>query len=104
MEAKISNNTFPSGAGTANSEQHDAVDGSTAVRVRISTPTNAPPPHGSREADIAEVERLARRYGREAQLALEGLLYWGLRWPFEVMATLVASGRKWEEDYYRPGP
>ena len=55
----------------------------------------------SSQADYAELERLARRYSREAQLAIEGALYWALRWPFELMATLVQAGRKWEEDYSR---
>ena len=72
------------------------------VRTRIVPPANGVQRPGSREADMAEAERLARRYGREAQLALEGLLYWGLRWPFELMGALVAAGRKWEEESNRP--
>jgi hypothetical protein len=50
------------------------------------------------------MDRLARRYSRELQLAAEGLLYWAVRWPFELMASLVQAGRKWEEEYYRPAP
>src|SRR6476620_7159763 len=74
----------------------------TTMRTRIAPPADGTPRPGRREADAADIDRLAQRYGREAQLALEGLLYWGLRWPFELMAALVASGRKWEEDYNRP--
>ena len=59
------------------------------------------PGAGNSQAEIAEFERLASRYSREAQLAIEGALYWALRWPFELMATLVQAGRKWEEDYSR---
>ena len=65
-------------------------------------PANGAPRPAGRGLDDAELERLAARYGREAQLALEGLLYWGLRWPFELMAALVAAGRKWEEESNRP--
>jgi hypothetical protein len=54
--------------------------------------------------DSSDVERLARRYRREAQLALEGALWWAVSWPFELMASLVNAGRKWEEDYFQPTP
>jgi hypothetical protein len=92
------------GAVPAASGQPDADIPFTTMRTRIAPPANGVPRPGSREADAADIDRLAQRYSREAQLALEGLLYWGLRWPFELMAALVASGRKWEEEYYRPGP
>jgi len=90
--------------GPSTPAMQDADVSSTTVRTRISAPASGAPRPGTREADEEELDRLARRYSREAQLALEGLLYWGLRWPFELMATLVESGRKWEEEYYRPGP
>ena len=38
--------------------------------------------------DSTDIERLARRYRREAQLALEGALWWAISWPFELMASL----------------
>jgi hypothetical protein len=72
------------------------------VRTRVPPAGNSAPPPGSADADDLEIERLARRYSREAQLAMEGLLYLSLRWPFELMAALVSAGRKWEEEYYRP--
>ena len=72
------------------------------VRTRIVAPANGTQRPGSSPEGMTETERLARRYGREAQLAVEGLLYWGMRWPFELMAGLVAAGRKWEEEYNRP--
>jgi hypothetical protein len=103
MESKNADTTSAGMVG-ATPAQHDTDTSSTAVRTRIAPPANGAPRAGTREADVAEMERLARRYSREAQLALEGLLYWGLRWPFELMAALVAGGRKWEEEYFRPGP
>jgi len=54
--------------------------------------------------DSTDIERLARRYRREAQLALEGALWWAVSWPFQLMASLVNAGRKWEEDYFQPTP
>ena len=75
-----------------------------AVRTRIAMPTGAAPRPSTRDADAAEIERLARRYSRETQLALEGLLFWALRWPFELLGALVTAGRRWEEDYNRPAP
>jgi|SRR5215212_5023982 len=93
------------GAGAGAKEQQDMLDiPFSTMGTRIAPPADAGPRPGSREGDAGEVERLARRYIRETQLAVEGLLYWGLRWPFELMATLVASGRKWEEESYRPAP
>jgi hypothetical protein len=55
-------------------------------------------------ADSSEIDRIARRYRREAQLALEGALWWAVSWPFELMGALVSAGRKWEEDYFQPTP
>ena len=52
-------------------------------------------------ADASEIDRLARRYRREAQLAVEGALWWAISWPFELMGALVSAGRKWEEDYFQ---
>ena len=80
----------------------DVDPASGTVRTRIVAPASGAPPPRSSTPDAAEVERMARRYSREAQLALEGLLYWGMRWPFELMAALVAAGRKWEEEANRP--
>ncbi len=54
--------------------------------------------------DPSEIDRLARRYRREAQLALEGAVWWAISWPFELMSALVSAGRKWEEDYFQPTP
>jgi hypothetical protein len=104
MESKNADTTSAQGMMSASSPPQDADVSSTSVRTRIAPPANSAPRNGSREVDSAEVNRLAQRYGREAQLALEGLLYWGIRWPFELMAALVAAGRKWEEEYYRPAP
>jgi hypothetical protein len=56
------------------------------------------------EADNAEFDRTVGRYSREAQLALEGVLYWALRWPFEFMAAMVRAGRKWEGEASRAAP
>jgi len=102
MEIKNNGNPAPIGTVPATATQQDMDSMSGAVRTRIAPPSSAVPRPGSREADAEEIERLARRYSRDAQLAVEGLLYWSLRWPFELMATLVAAGRKWEEDYNRP--
>jgi hypothetical protein len=55
-------------------------------------------------ADSSDIERLARRYRRDAQLALEGALWWAVSWPFELLGALVSAGRKWEEDYFQPTP
>jgi hypothetical protein len=108
---EIKNNGTPSptgtpgaGTGPAASIQQDIDSTYGAVRTRIAPPSSGLPRPGSRELDADEIERMARRYSRDAQLALEGLLYWSLRWPFELMATLVAAGRKWEEEYNRPAP
>src|SRR5688572_22639001 len=49
-----------------------------------------------------EVGKLVSRYSREAQLAAEGTLYWMLRWPFQLFAFLVRSGRQWEDEFSRP--
>src|SRR5262245_46576124 len=49
-----------------------------------------------------EVERLVARYSRETQLAVEGSLYWMMRWPFELFAALVRAGHQWEEEFSRP--
>jgi hypothetical protein len=92
----------PLAKGPTTPAQQDGDVSFTTGRPRIVPPIAGVPRTDSREADLAEAERLARRYAREAQLAPEGLLYWGMRWPFELLATLVASGRKWEEEYYRP--
>jgi hypothetical protein len=54
--------------------------------------------------DPSEVDALARRYRREAQLAVEGAVWWAISWPFELMSALVNAGRKWEEDYFQPAP
>src|SRR6476661_5012632 len=87
----------------ATQTQKDVEYSSTTVRERIAPPTAAGA--GARPAnsqiEMDEMERLRRRYAREAQLAVEGALYWALRWPFELMANLVSAGRKWEEEYYR---
>ena len=55
-------------------------------------------------ADSTEADRIARRYRREAQLALEGALWWAVSWPFELMGALVSAGRRWEEEYFQPTP
>ena len=102
METKNNGTPAPVVTGPVTATQQDMDSMSGATRTRITPPSNGMPRAGSRGADPEEIERLARRYSRDAQLALEGLLYWSLRWPFELMATLVASGRKWEEDYNRP--
>lgn len=52
----------------------------------------------------SEIDALARRYRREAQLAVEGAVWWAITWPFQLMSTLVNAGRKWEEDYFQPAP
>jgi len=51
-------------------------------------PTSASSGNGM-DLNTSEMDRLASRYGRDAQLAVEGLLYWGLRWPFELMAYSI---------------
>ena len=102
MESKNADTTSTQGVMGAAPTSQDADVSSTAVRTRIALPANSTARAGSSEVDSENVDRLARRYGREAQLALEGLLYWGLRWPFELMAALVEGGRKWEEEYFRP--
>ena len=89
-------------AGPATPAPQDGDVSFTTMRARITPPANGTPRPASKDLDAADIERLARRYSREAQLAAEGLLYWGLRWPFELMAALVSAGRKWEEEYYRP--
>ena len=52
-------------------------------------------------ADVG-LDPLGARYARETQLALEGLGAWLVAWPFQVMASLVRSGRAWEEQAVRP--
>jgi hypothetical protein len=104
MESNSSSTSPTAGTVGATPGQQDADAASTSVRTRIAMPANGAPRPGSADTGAADAERLARRYGREAQLALEGLLYWGLRWPFELMAALVEGGRKWEEQYNRPTP
>lgn len=90
----------------ATQTQNDVEYSTTTVRERIAPPTSTGA--GTRSAsspiEMDEMERLRRRYAREAQLALEGALYWAMRWPFELMANLVSAGRKWEEEYYRSAP
>jgi hypothetical protein len=53
-------------------------------------------------ADSAEIDRIARRYRREAQLALEGAVWWAVSWPFELMGALVSAGRKCVDDFFQP--
>jgi hypothetical protein len=88
---------------TAGSTKKDVEYSSTTKRERITGAAGgtARPSGAEANMDADEIDRLARRYSREAQLALEGALYWALRWPFELMAGLVSAGRKWEEEYYR---
>ena len=105
MENKVNGaptDTDAAGIGPRPAAPPDLDTSSGAVRTRVVAPAAGATRPGSSPADAAELERLARRYGREAQLAMEGLLYWGLRWPFELMAALVAAGRKWEEESNRP--
>src|SRR4051795_10188064 len=92
------------GVGPATPAQQDVDVSFSTTRTRIAQPTNAATRPGNHDAGVTDAERLARRYSREAQLAVEGLLYLGLRWPFELAAALVNAGRKWEEEYYRPTP
>src|SRR5262249_15791422 len=101
MESKNADATSAQGTLGAASIPQDIDVSSNSVRTRIAPPTSTAPLPGS-ATGTGDADRLARRYGREAQLALEGLLYWGIRWPFELMAALVDAGRKWEEEYYRP--
>jgi hypothetical protein len=111
---KTSNNPGANSTSIPAQTQTEVEYASTTVRERIDPPTSsaagAGPGTGPRmrtasaQADADEMDRLARRYSREAQLALEGALYWAIRWPFELMASLVSAGRKWEEEYYRSTP
>lgn len=99
---KTSNNM---GADTAAGPAQQGAEYSTTTRrERITGAMGGGALPAGTDADTGEIDRLARRYSREAQLALEGALYWALRWPFELMAVLVSSGRKWEEEYYRSAP
>jgi len=102
------NNSPGTGTVAGSTQTQKDVEYSTTVRERIAPPTSAGAGTGVRstnsQIEMDEMERLRRRYAREAQLAVEGALYWALRWPFELMANLVSAGRKWEEEYYRSAP
>ena len=74
------------------------------ARPRITLPGPSTLRRWSAPTGPIDAELLARRYSREAQLALEGLIYLGVRWPFKLMATLVEAGRKWEDEYNRTTP
>jgi hypothetical protein len=54
------------------------------------------------ESRVSEGVQLGVRYGREAQLAAEGLLSIVYRWSRERMAEFVRAGREWEEETTLP--
>ena len=55
-----------------------------------------------RSAVDPEVDRAARRFYREMELAGVGFLYALSRAPFEAYARLVRMGADWEEGFSRP--
>ena len=54
------------------------------------------------EARAAELSRLGRRYGREAQLIAEGAMSLFLTWSRRAITELARAGREWEEEATRP--